>query len=216
VEQIPNYAGTHDVDLVVLAKRGLRSIKRLILGRTTKRVLRHLKVPTLVVPATPPEGGVPQEPVVYRRIIATTDFSDASLQGLRATLSLAETLDAHVEYTHVLRLPVPVVGFGGDAPILFPQETREQLRHSLTSDLAETVGSLASRRCSPAVSIGVSVAQTLRDLALDMGADLIAIPSHGRGGMAAALFGGTVEAVIKLSPIPVLVLPAAFLASRYA
>jgi nucleotide-binding universal stress UspA family protein len=216
VEVIPQYAQDHNVDLLVMAKRGLRSIKRLILGGTSKRVLRRIHIPTMLVPASIPETGIPSELASYQRILATTDFSQSSKLGLFSTLVLAEQCDAQVEYIHVLRLPIPVPAMPGEAPILVPRESSDQIRHTLTTDLATLVGEAGSKRCLPSVVIGTSVAQTLNETAKNANFDLITIPSHGKSGVEIAFFGSTTENVLKLSSIPVLVFPAAFLAREFA
>jgi nucleotide-binding universal stress UspA family protein len=214
-EQIPEYAHSHHVDLLIMAKRGLRNIERLILGRTSSRVLRRIKIPTLVVPSSPATDETVTGIGTYHRILAATDFSDASKRGLRAVLDLAEKLDAQVDYVHVIRLPVPIPALPGECPILVPRETSDQLKQALFTDLSQLVGSGGATRCSPSVTMGVSVAETLSEMAWSSRADLIVVPSQGRGSVRATLFGHTCENVIKLSRVPVLVLPAEFLAERY-
>jgi nucleotide-binding universal stress UspA family protein len=215
VDKILEVVQTHEVDLLVMSKRGLRSIKRMILGGTSKRVLRRVKIPTLVVPATIPKGGVPSTPSMFKRILAATDFSRASKWGLMESLALAEKLDAQVEYVHVLRLPIPIPAIPGEAPVLIPRESSEQIRHTLSQDLSAIVGEVGAKRCTPSVAIGTSVAQTLKETAIGSEIDLITIPSHGRSGVEVALFGSTAENVVKLSSVPVLVLPLQYLTGLY-
>jgi len=213
--QIIAFTEEHQVDLLILAKRGERDIKELILGRTSSRVLRRLKVPTLILPTTDDDAGSGAELPEYRRLIVPTDFSAASRLGLYAALDLAELYDGQIEYVHVIRLPIPISVLPGEFPVIIPQETSAQLRHTLVGDLAEVVGETGSRRAKPSVAIGVSVARTIAELVRSSGADLIAVPSHGGGGVRTVLFGSTTENILKLAPVPVLVFPVEFLVKNY-
>jgi len=202
-EKICELAHATDADLVVLGKRGVRMISGINIGRTTKRVLRRCRVPTLVVPESAPQ--VP----TFERLIATTNFTQSCAAGLRETLELAGQLEAAVEYVHVIRLPMPFSFAVEDWGQLVPSESRQQIQHTLAKDLSNLVGQAAASRCSPVSAIGVSVSETLRDLALESGAALIAIPARGK--RRTGLFGSTAENVLKLSPVPVLIYPVAFL-----
>ena len=202
VEVICERAGD-DVDLVVMGKRGVRMIAGVGIGRTTKRVLRRSPVPVLVVPESAALASS------FERLIATTNFTPSCAAGLRHTLELAQQLDAMVEYVHVIRLPVPFSFASEDWADLVPSEARQETQHTLAGDLSSLVGEADVERCQPVSAIGVSVSETLRDLAAESGASLVAIPARGK--RRSGLFGSTAENVIKLSRVPVLVYPVGLL-----
>jgi len=47
---IESYAGTHDIDLVVMGARGRRGLERRLLGSVTERTVRSASVPVVTVP----------------------------------------------------------------------------------------------------------------------------------------------------------------------
>lgn len=54
---------------------------------------------------------------------------------------------------------------------------------------------------------GFTPAELIIEIAEDVGADLIAMSTHGRHGLEKALFGSVATAVLRNSPVPVLVFP---------
>jgi len=48
-EQILDYAEKNDIDLIVMGTQGLTGIKRFLIGSVAENVIRHSKVPVLVV-----------------------------------------------------------------------------------------------------------------------------------------------------------------------
>lgn len=210
-QKIADYALAHDVDLVLMGKRGLRSIRRLVLGRNTRRVLRSGRVPTLVVPSSCSEHELTAPPTRYRQIIAATDLGRTSRLNLAATLCLAEQLDAGVEYLHVLRLPLAVGGAG--AKELIPEEELAGLHQALSNSLVDAVGSGACR-CEPKLLVDTSVCEAISRAIERSGAGLITVPAHG-AGTSDGTIGTTVENIIRLASTPVLVFPVEYLSWRF-
>jgi nucleotide-binding universal stress UspA family protein len=202
--EICEIARERDIDLVVLGRRGARRLKGNGVGRTTRQVLRRSRVPVLVVPDTDGRPGV-----VLGRLTAGTNFTPNCAAGLRETLELASDLDVAVDVVHVTRLPVPFA-LGPDTwRELFPEESLAESRASLALHIEEAVGETLARFCNPIAVWGTSVAETLRDVVRSSGSGLVAVPA--RGARPNGLLGTSTENVLKLSPVPVLVFPAAYL-----
>lgn len=49
VEEIIDYAEKNDIDMIVMGTLGLSGVKRLLIGSVAENVVRHSKVPVLVV-----------------------------------------------------------------------------------------------------------------------------------------------------------------------
>ena len=212
---ILGHVEANDVDLVVMGRRGARRAERFRLGSSTKRVLRQIQVPTLVVPRDVPGGEAPPEPLSGKRLIAATAFSTACMMNLDATLELAEALEAQVDNVHVIRLPLPFALRPAEWHEIVSGETREELEHLRAKDLSASIGAERAARCSPYTTIGVSVGEALSDLALETGADLVTIPSHSSGKAHPSRFGNTTSSVVERSLVPVLVSPVRYLERRY-
>ncbi|MBN1947146.1 MAG: universal stress protein [Bradymonadales bacterium] len=213
-QAILQFVADNDVDLVVMSKHGLRGGKRLLLGSTSKRLVRHVTCPVLLVPAR--ETDVPQEPTAYQKFLTTTDFSEDSIRGLHACLDLAERCDAQVELLHVLEFPTLVPLLPGEPPLYIPKESVDELREFHESRLHRLTQSLDADRLTAWTTIGSDVADTITDAAMGSNVDLIAISSHGHGAVRSVLFGSTSEHVIKLAQKPVLVFTREYLKNNYA
>jgi nucleotide-binding universal stress UspA family protein len=80
---------------------------------------------------------------------------------------------------------------------------------SMIADNQKAIDELASRKCT-AARIGQVLLKTgdARDLinqtALEVGADLIVMGTHGRRGITRALLGSVTENVVRTAPCPVL------------
>jgi len=80
----------------------------------------------------------------------------------------------------------------------------EKLRASAEEYLATVAADLRARgvRVTLAVRFGDAVAEILAG-ARDAEADMIAMTTHGRGGLGRLLFGSVAEAVLRQAEIPV-------------
>ncbi len=117
---------------------------------------------------------------------------------------LSETMPADLSGG---RLP----GASARGPVLQPvAENRSQALASLERDRRRHLEQLAGAYLSGVahevrVEVSADVATTIAAFADEIGADPIAIGTHGRSGLSRALLGSVAEAVIRTSNVPVLV-----------
>jgi nucleotide-binding universal stress UspA family protein len=140
------------------------------------------------------------------RIIVATDFGDASRAAFDWSLHLAKALGARLVLVHVFDLPI--IGFP-DASIVVGAETATRIANA-----AQTA--LEAERSRGAES-GVAVEAWLRQgdpreaIPMLVGvadAGLIVVGSHGRKGFVRVLLGSVAEAIVRASPVPVVVVRA--------
>ncbi len=84
-------------------------------------------------------------------------------------------------------------------------EAREDAESYLAGILARFAG--WSRHVSSHLIVDHRVAHAITDYATEIGADLIAMATHGRGGMARAILGSVADKVMRTSAVPVLLVP---------
>ena len=141
---------------------------------------------------------------VIRRILVATDFSPASESAIDYATVLALALWPSVHVVHVLEEPFLTHGpgefYSPDVPML-----REQLRLEAESRLNPVKDRFADicSKVTTEVRFG-SPTEKIIAAALDHGADLIIMGTHGRTGLSHLVHGSVAERVIRGARCPVL------------
>lgn len=199
---LQGYARRNDVDLIVISTHGRSGISRLSLGSVTDSLIRHTTIPVLVV--KPPTSYLnPQVIEAFKRIVVPLDGSMLAEQILPRVLALAKLEEAEITLLNVL-IPQSYSPREVVDPNL-PWWDKD-IAHAQTY-LFRVAGRL--RRNGVAVTtdivIGENVASAIGDFAGRERADLIAIATHGRGGLARMLRGSVADAVMHSSRLSMLV-----------
>ena len=139
-----------------------------------------------------------------RTILHPTDFSEQAQHAFAAACSLARDHGSRVVVLYV-RAPT-TVAYGEMGPIVpDPVWTPADVKAALAALHLPDPGVEAEYR----VSEGEPAAEIIR-LARELGANLIAMGTHGRSGLGRILLGSVAEAVLRRAPCPVLTLRAPF------
>lgn len=195
-------AGAWPADLVVVGTHGRSGFERFTMGSVAEKVLRQAGRPVLVVPPREAAQVVPGTPP-FKRILCATDFSDESREGVAYALSLARESDAEIVLAHVVDWPaypdLPETlraALGG---------THEAWRQDRRRDLDALVPADARDWCRPDVVVRTgSPAREILQLAAERSSDVIVMGIRGRGAVSLALYGSTVQTVVRASACPVL------------
>ncbi|MBI3778504.1 MAG: universal stress protein [Gammaproteobacteria bacterium] len=145
---------------------------------------------------------------MYKRILVPVDGSNTSNIALREAIQSVGDGNVELRIIHVVEDVVPV----WDVEFLNINEIREALRQAGRQILAkaETVardaGVRAETRLIEATPAGARIASVIAAEAKDWPADLIVIGTHGRRGMDHLLMGSVAEGVVRISPVPVLLI----------
>ena len=189
-ESLAEYVERWRTDLIVMTTHGHGGLRHAWLGSITDALVRHCCVPILLVrPAARP---VAVEAVRFRRILVPIDGSAFSEAMLRPALELAAQAGAAVELLYV-------AGPDAGAEWRRPQSAEEYL-----CALAQRFPEELPRPTTRVVG-GRPAAAILQEAARGE-VDLIALSTHGRGGMRHLVLGSTADAVIRDSAVPVLLL----------
>jgi nucleotide-binding universal stress UspA family protein len=180
--------------LLCLASRGQTAISEALFGSVTAHVIRDLHAPLLVV------GPSVLEPSrAWRRMQVCLDGSVNAAGVLPSVESWATALDLEVELVHV---GYPLDGLRGPDRRLPPEEVEaaEQLQASVRQ--LQSAGVRASGRTIE----HTHAAEALADCAVSWDADLLALATHGRTGLARLLMGSVALDLVRRSTVPVLTL----------
>ena len=188
------------VDLIVMSTHGRSGIGRWRYGSVADAVMRLASVPVLLVP---PDKGVPWPTDRRLRIIVPLDESPLSEAVLGPAVELATTLDAEVVLAEVVAWPPLMYG---DPIELLPYDPEEQLAEA-RGYLAAVAARLreSGARVRWRAEVGPTPAATIVQVARDERADLIAMATHGRSGLARVVLGSTTTGTLQHAGVPLLI-----------
>jgi nucleotide-binding universal stress UspA family protein len=190
-----------DPDLVVLGTSGITGLSHLLLGSTAERVVQRVAQPVLTVH---PQDAGRHRPI--RTVVVPTDFSEDARQAIDAAHRLLARLERGLKLVlvHAFHLPIEYTAYG---PIPTSVHYLQDVGAEAENRLAEVAEGLAAP--------GLTVATVCREgyapdvivaAAAEHNADLIAMGTHGRSGLAHLLLGSTAERVVQRAPCPVITL----------
>ena len=147
---------------------------------------------------------------MYQRILVPVDGSQTSNKALTTALQLAKDFTGQVRLIHV------VDGFSGFSGLsgydmygAYPGDLLELMRESGNKILADAMAMAhaAGVQTDTVLSdkFGERLGESVVDAAKRWNADLIVIGTHGRHGIGRVLLGSGAEQIIRLAPVPVLV-----------
>jgi nucleotide-binding universal stress UspA family protein len=187
-----------DFDLVIAGARGGNVLLDFALGRTSVRLVRESRRPTLIV-KRPPEGP-------YRRVLAAVDFSEPSRAAAAFGARVAPQADFdfvhafEVEFESTLRL----AGLEEDKIERYRREARDKAMCAMD----EFARGLAAprERIWPVVTRGYPP-KIILERADEAGAQLIVIGKHAAGVVERVLIGSVALQVLEMARCDVLVVP---------
>jgi nucleotide-binding universal stress UspA family protein len=192
-------------DLVVMTTHGRGGIRRAWLGSVTDQLIRTLQVPVLAVRAR--EGAAVTERVSVPEILVPLDGSPLAEAVLEPAAALARLWGAKVSLVQIVQPVLPAT----DPALPFPSGYDEQLtaiRRDLAQDylrdMAEGLREQGIEATGVAV-LGGATADTLLDLARSERVGLVALATHGRGGVRRLALGSVADKLVRAADMPVLV-----------
>lgn len=200
---LAGYATRNEVDLIVISSHARGGLSRFSLGSVTDSLIRHTTIPVLVV--KPPASYLnPQVRDEFRRIVVPLDGSPLAEQILRSMAALARLEDAEITLLHVQSL-------NEENHNQRPFQPRSWSETSVAASQAYLSGIAGELRSAGLTStcevvIGNNPAEEIAAYAAREGADLIAIATHGRGGLSRMLRGSVADSVTRSARTSILVL----------
>lgn len=201
-EVLEGYAKRHDFDLIVISSHGRGGISRLSLGSVTDSLIRHTTIPVLVV-KTPTSYLNPRVGEAFKRIVVPLDGSMLAEQILPRVVKLAKLEEAEITLLHVLTPQTH-----SQKEIVDPSSPWwEKDISAARAYLLRIAGRLRRDGVLATVDIviGENVAEAIGDYAGRERADMIAIATHGRGGISRMLRGSVADAVTRSARMSMLV-----------
>lgn len=143
---------------------------------------------------------------MYKRILVPVDGSETSNKALVTALQFARDFGGRVRLVHVMEeltylTAYDPYGYSGDL-VTVMRETGEKILDQGMA-MAQSAGVEADSMLFD--KSGERLAETVADAAKRWNADLIVAGTHGRRGLGRVLMGSGAEQIVRLAPVPVLV-----------
>ena len=138
-------------------------------------------------------------------IVVPYDFSAHSAAALSAAMEFGHRLDADLHLVHVIQTPDYAyrVQAATAAPSLINMLDVQESATEALNDAADRAKYVPGKIHTHVVE-GTNIAEAIADSAAKLGADLIAIGTHGRTGLAHVFLGSVAERTLRSAPCPVL------------
>jgi nucleotide-binding universal stress UspA family protein len=142
---------------------------------------------------------------MYNKILVPVDGSDTALRGLNEAIKIAKTLGSTIRLVHVVNEFIFDYSY---SPAAYAAGMIEGLRERGKAIIADAAALVLANGLEPSSvlleSIGGPAADLIVDQATESHADLIVMGTHGRRGLRRAALGSDAESVVRIAPVPVL------------
>jgi len=178
-ESISKQAKQHEANLIVMGSTGASGTKEFIMGSNTEKIIRTSTTPVLVIKKR-------MENFSLKKIMFASNFYSESYGAFHGVLKFIKMFNAEL---HLVKVNTP--------------SSFENTRYSrkLFSDFADKFG---LKYYHSHIYNEERIEEGIHHMAEEIGADLIAMETHGRTGLAHFLAGSITEAVANHSSLPVL------------
>lgn len=216
-----NYAQSEHADLIVLCSHGYTGLKRWALGSVAKKIARHSPIPVAVLPERSLQSPLyhPETARAVRALVAL----DGSLQAEAALLPTAQLValispSATPGELHLMRVIKPpsdpeehkYLKYDINIQELmyreaknYLQTTKDRLAQELATDLKLQITSSTEEEADIAAAL-IRAAETGGGIAAES-YDLVAMATHGRGGIKRWMLGSITERVLEEAKMPLLI-----------
>ncbi|TYA55927.1 universal stress protein [Formosa maritima] len=181
--EVNDVAEEHDADLIIMGSHGSSGLSEIFVGSNTEKVVRHAEVPVLVLKHKFNKS-------TFNDVVFASDFSSESVQVYLKASKLFKALNAKL---HLLYVNLPSDRF----------RSTNEIDELVNTFLMKADGNLDNLKNVNFVS-DYTVEKGVLNFANKIGADLIAVSTHGRTGIAHFFEGSISEDIANHAILPVM------------
>ncbi|TNJ43528.1 universal stress protein [Tamlana fucoidanivorans] len=181
--EVNDVALKNDADLIVMGSHGASGFKEFFIGSNTERVVRSADIPVLVV-----KNNLMN--VDFGVVVLASDFSEKNIPSYLKAVKLFEKMNSKVYMVYV---NLPNDRF----------KSTVEIENQVVKFFTKAEGHLGKMKDVHYVS-DYTVEDGVLNCANKIGADLIAMPTHGKKGLAHFFEGSVGEDVANHSTLPVI------------
>jgi nucleotide-binding universal stress UspA family protein len=181
--EVNEVAEKHDADLIVMGSHGTNGLEEFFIGSNTERVVRSSNIPVLVVKNKDID-------INFETIVFACDFSEESIKPYLNAVKMFDKVDSKI---HLVYVNLPNERF----------KSSLEIEQNVANFLTKADGNLNKLNSVNYVS-DYTVEDGVLNFSLKVGADIIAIPTHGKRGLAHFFEGSIGEDVSNHATLPVI------------
>lgn len=209
-EALETHRKAMGAELTVMATHGRGPLSRAWLGSVADTFVRSTSAPVLMVrPRKGAEVDLGQLPA-FEHVMLTLDGSKLSESAIDPATSLTRLFGSRLTLVRVVEYPHETESVYLPDAVEAIHDRLEQSREATHEELERVAARLAKEGLEVGRESRVvnHAAGGILDVADELGADLIVMASHGRGGLGRALLGSVTDKVMRGSDRPVLIVRA--------
>lgn len=207
LDQIIKRAEARDASLIVAATHGRGPLARSWLGSVADGLLRTAGVPVLLVRPQESEDHVSAPEPVVSDILVSLDGSGDSEAAVAEARRWARAFDATLHLAQVVTYPSEIASPYLPQTIALNREVVEDSSRRASEHLEGVAADLRGEGIEVETHVPEDVhgAGGIVEVSRKIGADLLVMATHGRGGLRRALLGSVTDKVVRSADVPVVV-----------
>ena len=176
--ELNEVAESNEADLIVMGSHGSDGLKEIFIGSNAERVVRNAKIPVIVIKQELQDFKV-------ERLVFACDFKEENLSAFKNAEVFSKMLSAQMELVYI---NTPADNF------LSNRDAYKRINDFLSK---------ANAGYQVEIYNDYNVEKGILNYSDSIGADIIAIPTHGRKGLSHFFMGSIGEDIANHSKIPV-------------
>lgn len=206
VEKLDEEARAKNADLVVMASHGRGALSRMWLGSVADGFVRQTDIPVIVV--RPDEEAKPPTAFdhSFETLLVPLDGSELSEDALQHATEFGELFDSAYHLTRIVSYPVDIASPYLPHTAQLNQQVLDDAKKGASEYLEAHAENMRRRGLRVTTSVGVD-AQAGHGILAEaeaVGADMVAMATHGRTGLRRAVLGSAADKVLRGGHHPLL------------
>lgn len=206
VERLQEEAEAREADLVVMASHGRGALSRLWLGSVADGFVRQTHLPVILV--RPDED---QEPVQdfthsFETLLVPLDGSELSESAMEHATEFGELFDSAYHLTRIVSYPIDIASPYLPHTAQLNQQVMEDAKKGAAGYLESKAEEMRRRglRVTTSVVVDAQAGQGILAETEAVGADMVAMATHGRKGISRVMLGSAADKVLRGIHIPLM------------
>lgn len=182
-QEINDLATEQGVDLIIMGSHGVKGIREEFVGSNTEKVVRNSQIPVFVIKE------VSNTPIPTN-IVFACDFQTENIKAYREAIPLFEEMGARI---HLVYVNLPTDRF----------KSSKEIEAFMSDFMKQAEFGTALHQEDLVIVNGYTIESALYEYASKVNADALAIPTHGRKGLAHFFMGSIAESLVNHAKLPV-------------